>query len=108
MFTLLMAAIRMKSAARERKHANVDGNGIAPLRFARVAAHAAFAEGRAMNLNGGISNEQGGSNPLHASARAAVRAGTAADTQHDDARSAVQAGVSIHRVHFATPDGVDQ
>ena len=28
--TLLIAAMRMKSAARSRKQANVDGNGIAP------------------------------------------------------------------------------
>src|SRR5258706_199185 len=30
MFTLLIAAMRMKSAARDRKHANVEGNGMAP------------------------------------------------------------------------------
>jgi hypothetical protein len=36
--TLLIAAIRTKSAARERKHANVDGNGIAPRAASPIAA----------------------------------------------------------------------
>ena len=33
-----MPAIRMKSAARLRKHANVDGNGIAPREASPMAA----------------------------------------------------------------------
>ncbi len=36
--TWLMAAMRMKSAARDRKQANVDGNGIAPRAAKPMAA----------------------------------------------------------------------
>ena len=36
--TLLIAAIRMKSAARVRKHAKVEGNGIAPRAARPIAA----------------------------------------------------------------------
>ena len=35
---LLMPAIRMKSEARVRKHANVDGNGMAPRLASPIAA----------------------------------------------------------------------
>ncbi len=35
---LLIAPIRTKSAARDRKHANVDGNGIAPRAARPIAA----------------------------------------------------------------------
>ena len=38
MLTLLIAAMRMKSAARVRKQANVDGNGIAPRAASPIAA----------------------------------------------------------------------
>ena len=37
-FELLIAAMRMKSYARDRKHANVDGNGIAPRAERPIAA----------------------------------------------------------------------
>jgi hypothetical protein len=36
--TLLIADMRMKSAARVRKHANVEGNGIAPRAARPIAA----------------------------------------------------------------------
>jgi hypothetical protein len=36
--TLLMAAMRTKSAARDRKHAKVDGNGMAPRAASPIAA----------------------------------------------------------------------
>ena len=36
--TLLIAAMRTKSAARDRKQANVDGNGIAPRAASPIAA----------------------------------------------------------------------